>query len=431
MSKMNEIEYFICKRCGIRKMKSPLHKDGMCDSCNRQLHVEKFKQELDRMPSEMATKYHLHILNVNIQDYTEPVICEDYVLIKVDDEIREAIDNILALVSLKEREQIIPGAKFLVVTNVILDQERANYHLYNVSNTFSCEFSRVFICGLDLNYFDWKYRILVGGNSLNISIENINQIVELRLGSTKKIDFEEADAKFILNKILQSNGNFLFRGINNHYHSNDGIAASIYRNNPLLVKYEKLQDHEKEVVDKLLSKDFYQPNTDKKLIYALTDLRHSGKDTCLLDFSENPKIALFFCCFPSQTSSIGEILILEKKEFEFKEEVSYPHKNDFLIKPAVTENTGNRVAAQKSVFLYCHKGFFPRNECEGKIKSILIAPQLKPLFFSYSGRLEENIYPDFHGFIENQENFNTEAKLKCKPQEEATNGRQAAYEINN
>lgn len=428
---MSRIEYFNCKRCGIHEMKPPLHKDGMCDSCNRQLHAEKFRRELDKIQSEIATKYSLYILSVDIHDYTKPIICDDYVLIKVDDEIREAIDNILALVSLKEREQIIPDAKYLFATNVMLDYERVECYLHNVSNTFTCEFSRVFICSLKLNYFDWGFRHLAGRNNLNISIENISQILELRSDSTKKINFEEIDVRFILNKILQSNENFLFRGINNHYHSNDGIAASIYRNNPVLFKYEKLQDHEKEVVDKLLSKSFYQPKTDKKLIYALTDLRHSGKDTCLLDFSNSPKIALFFCCFPTQTSCIGEILILEKKEFELKEEISYPHENDFLIKPAVTENTGNRVVAQESIFLYCHKGFFPRNERGGKIKSILIAPKLKPLFFSQSGYLEENIYPDFHGFIENQENFNTEAKLECKRQEEATNERQAAYEINN
>lgn len=429
---MSGVEYFICKRCGIRKMKSPLFKDGMCDSCNNQFHAEQFRRELEKMPSEIATKYRLYLMNVNIHDYTKPVICEDYVLIKVDGKIREAINNILTLVSLGEREQIIPRAKYLFATNIMLDYERVECHLHNVSNSSSCEFSRVFICGLKLNYFDWSFRHLVPENTINITIENINQILKLRSDSTKNIDFEEVDVKYILNKILQSTGSALFRGINNHYHSNDGIAASIYRNNPVLFKYEKLQDHEKEVVDKLLSKDFYQPNTDKKLIYALTDLRHSGKDTCLLDFSKNLKIALFFCCFPTQTASIGEILILEKKEFEFKEEVSYPSENDFLIKPAVTINTGNRVEAQESVFLYCHKGYFPRNEREGKVKSILIAPKLKSLFYTYSGYLEEDIYPDFHGFIENQENFNTEAKLECKRKEEkVTNERQVVYEMDN
>ena len=67
----------------------------------------------------------------------------------------------------------------------------------------------------------------------------------------------------------------------------------------------------------------------------LTDLRHSGKDTNLLDFSENPNVALFFACQRSDDiETDGELLILNTNKFKSEDEVNYPLSSDFLLRPA-------------------------------------------------------------------------------------------------
>jgi hypothetical protein len=369
--------------------------------------------ELSLLPFDISNKSFLYILNANIHDYAEPINSSDYILIKVNQEIKSIIQNILELVQLDIKQEVIDDSKYILVTDVLFDLDRVECHLHNRFNKEASEYSKSVICGIDIKYADWRHRFKSSANVLDISINGIDDILKLRLDFTKPLNINEVDAQYIVTKLLESKDNSLFRGINKYYFNNDGIAASIYRNNFDLAKYGMLQEHEKEVINRLLSKEFYKPNTDKKSIYALTDLRHSGKDTCLLDFSEDFKIALFFSCYPTKTATIGEILILSKAEYEEKQDITYPNDNDFLIKPSITEVTGKRAEAQSSVFLYCHQGFLPRNKCENKVNNLIIAPRLKSAFYSYCGYSEESIYPDFHGFIENPENFNTEAKIKC------------------
>ncbi len=409
---MDRDNYFTCKQCGVYGLKSPLYKDNMCDQCNRECYSEKVKNELDSFPLYIGNKHYLHALNVYIDDYEEPITTEDYVLIKVDKHIKTSLGKLLELCKLDIRQEVIESIKYLYATDITINFERVECHLHNRFSE-SCEFSRSVTMGYKTHHGDWSFRYKTQENVLRVTIEGIEEISHFEFG--KPVTFDDIDAKFILNRLEESKNSHLFRGINRHYFHSDGIAASIYRNNRDLVENGKLQEHESEVVTNLLSKDFYQPEG-KSPISALTDLRHFGKDTCLLDFSEDFNIALFFSCHPmlDNTATSAEILILEKSEYEQKEDVAYPNKEDFLISPAITDITKNRVEAQKSVFLYCYQGFLPRNRCGAKVSNLLVAPSLKSAFYDYCEYSDEKIYPDFHSFIENPQNFMTKAKRSCQ-----------------
>ena len=409
---MIESRYFVCKRCGIEGVKSPLHKDGMCDPCNRVFYMEKVKNELDSFPLDIGNKHFLYALNVSIDDYEEPIATESYTLIKIDEHIKQALINLLELANLDIRQEVIDSSEYLFATDAALDFERIECHLHNRFSE-SCERSRSFVMGYETHYGDWSFRHKTQQNVLGVTIKGIEEILNFEFG--KPITFDDIDAQFILKRLEELKDSHLFRGINRHYFHNDGIAASIYRNNHDLVEHGKLQEHESEVVTNLLSKDFYQPKG-KNPISALTDLRHFGKDTCLLDFSEDFNIALFFSCHPmlDSTATIAEILMLDKSKYERKEDITYPNEEDFLISPAITDTTRNRVEAQKSIFLYCYRGYLPRDACRIEVNNLLIAPSLKSAFYDYCKYSDEEIYPDFHSFIANSQNFMTKAKQDCQ-----------------
>lgn len=379
---------------------------------------EKIRDELDKLPPDVRSKNFLYALNVCIYDYEEPIATEDYTLIKIDKRIKQALNSLLELVSLDIRQDIIDNSKYLLATDASLNTERGECHLHNRFSGESCEFSRSAIMGFKTQYGDWKFRYKPANNILNITTEGIEEISKLQSNSAKPITFDDIDAQFILNRLEESKDSHLFRGINRHYFHNDGIAASIYRNSSDLVKHRKLQDHEREIVTNLLDQGLYLPEQSHP-ISALTDLRHFGKDTCLLDFSEDFKIALFFSCQPTvdKSATIGELLVLDKSEYKQKEDITYPNEEDFLISPAITDVTRPRVRAQKSVFLYCHQGYLPRETCGTKVNNLLIAPSLKSVFYEYCEHSDETVYPDFHSFIENPQNFMTKAKQDCQDED--------------
>ena len=416
--KMNEIEYFVCERCGMRSIKSALCKDGMCHPCNSKWTAEKIVNELNKFPFKIGQKNFFYVMNISLSDYERPIVTKDYVFIKVDEEMKNVLNVILSLVELDIKNDVIMNSKYLFATDNLLDFERIECHLHNRFSTQSCELSKSVILGFKTNYADWSFRHKPASNILNVTTEGIDEISKLRLDCCRSSIMDEIDAQYILNQLESFVDGCLFRGVNRYYYHNDGVAASIYRNNKELFECDTLQEHEEEVVNALLSKGYYTPEQ-RNPISALTDLRHSGKDTCLLDFSKDFKIALFFSCQPSNDNSatIGEVFVIRESDFVSKEDIRYPNEEDFLIQPSVTEITRNRVQAQKSVFLYCHQGYLPRDKNGVKVRTLLIASKLKPAFFDYCAYTDETVYPDFYSFIENPENFMTASKRICLEKE--------------
>ena len=404
---MLDLSKFLCKRCGKLDPTQENLPSGICYVCDSEIHNEKFRTALDSISTDIGNKQ-VYALDVQIEDYETPIFKENYILIKVDDNIRKHLGNLLDIILREEKELIIGGCKYLLATNVFLDHERVACHLHNKFSN-SCGFSRPVILGLKTVYCDWSFRFTPQSNVLSITIEAIEEALIFQ--HDKKMIRNDADFKFILKQLEEAGDGCLFRGISSHYFKDDGIAASIYRNNEDLAEDGALQDHEREIVERLIDKGFYKSSNQPE-ISALTDLRHRGKDTCILDFSEDFRIALFFSCQPSDTSEVGEVLVLNKFEYEQKEDITYPNQEDFLVEPTITKTTEERVNAQKSIFLYCHRGYAPRNMTQNKIRNLLIAHPLKSLFYDRCEYTDEAVYPDVHAFMENPENFKTKAKTE-------------------
>ena len=138
---MNKDNYFACKRCGVKSIESPDCIDGMCGQCNDEYYLEKVKNELDSFPLDIGDKQYLYALNVYIDDYEEPIVTEDYILVRVDEHIKKTLSVLLELCQLDIWQEIIENIKYLFATNITLNFERIECYLHNRFSE-SCEFSR-------------------------------------------------------------------------------------------------------------------------------------------------------------------------------------------------------------------------------------------------------------------------------------------------
>lgn len=382
----------------------------MCDPCSHAVYTEQVQKALETLPYGAGKKQFLYVLDVDLPEYDSPIATDDYLLIKVDGQPLSVLSELLELCNLDNRHDVIGNAKYLLATDASLDLDRVECHLHNRFGEELGGFVRSVLCSYTTRYGDWGARYRVSENRLSITAQSVDEILTLCFGSHKEDGLDAIDVRFIIDRLEQDEDHHLYRGINRHYLLEDGIQASNYRFNPDLAECGTLQDHEREIVENLSRRDFYKDEANPK-VAALTDLRHYGKETCILDFSEDPKIALFFAC---QGGSIAEILLLDVREYEAMNDIRYPVKDDFILHPAKTETARHRVEAQKSVFLYCHIGYAARSMNGHRIGNLVIAPSLKPILSKYCEHSDETIYPDFHAFIQKPENFMTEAKRNCQ-----------------
>ena len=188
----------------------------------------------------------------------------------------------------------------------------------------------------------------------------------------------------------------------------------------------------------------------------LTDIRHFGGLTTLIDFSRDLMVALFFACHEKPNED-GQLIVLptnkikrsnhpyfsdhsgksdhlvelarklqnfdhSDKNDSFSEIAKILQNSDYsdknstlpkeigLIEPAKTPTSSVRVIAQKSVFIHAPEGFIPPDSC----KIITINVKLKPELLEHLRQChhinQTTIYNDLHGFIGIQDSF-AEARL--------------------
>ena len=212
---------------------------------------------------------------------------------------------------------------------------------------------------------------------------------------------------------------YVYRGTPSAYIWDRGSNTDEKRiNSSIFRKYdEKIDfgDHyqpahiESEIIKK--ARSHFLPHTSN--IEILSDLRHFGGDTTLIDFSSDLLVALFFAC-SEKLEEKGELIAFSVAEAKnpsddyFKNngtgEEQLPTEMS-LLSPAQTQTNKARVIAQKSVFIHTPKGFIPHDSC----KIIPIKNELKVLILDYLKHFhdidERTIYPDLHGFIAAQKRF--------------------------
>ena len=234
---------------------------------------------------------------------------------------------------------------------------------------------------------------------------------------------EFAEVKKLLDSIQQdvAGGEYVYRGTPKIHRWNkevdkkadkERINSSIFRKNRKRIDFgEHYQpaNIESEIIEAAHS--HFLPHTSN--LEILSDLRHFGGDTTLIDFSSDLLVALFFAC-SDKFRTEGELIAFPTAEAKqdiddyFKDngtkKESLP-KEISLLPPARTQANKARVIAQKSVFIHVPEGFIPANLC----KIITIERELKKPILAYLKHFhdidETAIYPDLHGFIATQSRF--------------------------
>ena len=224
-----------------------------------------------------------------------------------------------------------------------------------------------------------------------------------------------SDLHAIIEKIGE---NSIFRG---HSEPFDKISSTLYRKYEKKKKKEEEKEEiwneyflpyqaEKETVEK--AKGLFSQNT--SLIEILTDLRHHGGAVNLLDFSRSLYVALFFAC-NGKFDKDGELIVLDTEKVGEEKDVNYQElkkKEDsiFVIEPAPTSVSKNRVEAQHSVFVYVKSGTLPKNSHRVHTR-YTIDKEFKNKLIDHLKKVHNinpsTIYNDVQGFIANEENFNS------------------------
>lgn len=201
---------------------------------------------------------------------------------------------------------------------------------------------------------------------------------------------------------------YLFRGVPNKDYE---IEASAYRR---LRKEEDINLEKFLEINKELIKDARLRGHDQKNGRALSDLemlaelQHFRAATCLIDFTYNALIALWFACQPSSMDqSDGKVVAVRNNPSRFKEITPelLTHKIDYFFQDNEDERfqlyqwqprqQNNRIIAQQSIFLFGGVKIEADAEWiirESSKQSILTSLQL------ISGITESTLFPDFDGF---------------------------------
>ena len=186
-------------------------------------------------------------------------------------------------------------------------------------------------------------------------------------------------------------GNYIFRGEDQEYLE---VSSSLYRQYGNL-KIIKVLEIEREIVKK--AKQHIRPNATN--LEVLTDLRHYGGDTALIDFTKNIFIALFFACEGSLNKD-GRIIQMNIDSIPNENEINYSNVKDIVM--AQPTGKSPRVIFQSSVFVHTAQGFVDKD----KYSCIKIDSSDKNSILSYLKEKfnisHDTIYNDLQGFIRNQ-----------------------------
>ena len=138
----------------------------------------------------------------------------------------------------------------------------------------------------------------------------------------------------------------------------------------------------------------------------LAQLQHNGAATCLIDFTLNALVALWFAC-REEPGKAGKVVAMETAESEDFSIVTYENLQDpikeFLNQDKLWEwtpsNLGNRIVAQNSVFVFGERKIEKERWHYEEIRVAAsskgeIREELKEKF----GISEESLFSDFTGF---------------------------------
>ena len=204
-----------------------------------------------------------------------------------------------------------------------------------------------------------------------------------------------------------NDGQYLFRGVSKDCYK---VEASAYRRLKTNKTPARLLKVNQELIEKAKSRGHDQKNGQELSdLELLAELQHYGAATCLIDFSRNALVALWFAC---QQSSRGEangkvFAVRSDDPARFKtvtprlieEDIDYFFKLDELGKYPLYQwepkLQNNRIIAQHSVFVFGGAQVDIGTEC------VIVQSRKQAILKSLdqiSDITEASVYPDFDGF---------------------------------
>ena len=218
----------------------------------------------------------------------------------------------------------------------------------------------------------------------------------------------------LLEKITMTcgGGNYIFRGENSLYGT--PVSSTIYRKYGVDEESNLFNSHyqpvhiEEEIVERAKKAQFTPETTNAKV---LTELRHFGAHTTLIDFSHSLFVALFFAC-NGEHDKDGCVYALDTSGIQTLEDIDYEKQRNnlgiALLDPIRTPLSQARTQAQSSVFVHAPRGKVVKED------GLLCFPVPEPLrekCLEYLKRLDnisvDTIYNDLIGFITNERNFDS------------------------
>ena len=218
--------------------------------------------------------------------------------------------------------------------------------------------------------------------------------------------------------VTKINGNnphrFLFRGLPNKKWDAEASAIRRHPKYPDEVNLAWLREYNKDLIYKARARDYHYKDgkEHKEDLPLLAELQHHGAATALIDFSENPLVALYFACQAKKDTKTGEVIKtgkviavandeevedaqseIDKKDTQSENKNSIEHfLNNTRLWKWRPPNNNHRILAQQSVFLFGSPVIKGDIEIEIADKEKLLK-ELK----NY-GVDEEKLFPDFYGF---------------------------------
>lgn len=216
-------------------------------------------------------------------------------------------------------------------------------------------------------------------------------------------------------------GAYLFRGVPNEEYK---IEASAFRRPKEADRdFEKFLQINRDLIREARLQG-YDVKNGRKLqdLEILAEAQHFEAATCLIDFTYNALIALWFACQPdpktskdSTKPSNGKVFAVQNKPSGFKEitlellekEIDYFFQHNGATESRLSQSLpkqlyqwqprqqNNRILAQQSIFLFGDSHFDADAECvilESSKQNILTALQ------QVSGITKARLFPDFGGF---------------------------------
>ena len=184
----------------------------------------------------------------------------------------------------------------------------------------------------------------------------------------------------IIGKIVEisSTGDYIYRGEQECYKK---VSSNLYREYGIEAEHFHIEDIQKQILEDAKK---YEYKADEEI---LAEIQHYGGKTNLIDFTNDPYVALFFACDGSSHKD-GRVILQRTDKVK-----------GLIIKPQATIN---RIVSQKSVFVRPPNGFIESEQ----YNIVLIPKSLKSTMLMYlrenCNLSTETLYNDVHAYIKNQ-----------------------------